>query len=66
MEPSILAETSGSGSHFVGFDLSDWLVVDIGAFVDDTALYYAKLGAMVKAVELVPDNYEVLMEKTLN
>jgi hypothetical protein len=26
-------------------------------------LYYAKLGAMVKAVELVPDNYEVLMEK---
>jgi hypothetical protein len=45
MEPSILAETSGSGSHFVGFDLSDWLVVDIGAFVGDTALYYAKLGA---------------------
>jgi hypothetical protein len=28
-------------------------------------LYYAKLGAMVKAVELVPDNYEVLMEKNL-
>jgi len=65
IDPSILAEIWGSSSHFVGFDLSDWLVVDIGAFVGDTALYYAKLGATVIAVEPVPDNYQALL-KTLN
>jgi FkbM family methyltransferase len=62
IDPSILAEIWGSGSHFVGFDLSDWLIVDIGAFVGDTALYYAKLGATVIAVEPVPNNYKALLE----
>jgi hypothetical protein len=47
--------------HFLGIDLTDWLIVDVGAFVGDTALYYAKRGAFVIAVEPLPSNYEVML-----
>jgi FkbM family methyltransferase len=47
--------------HFLDFDLSDWLVIDVGAFIGDTALYYAKRGAIVVAVEPVPSNYQAML-----
>jgi FkbM family methyltransferase len=47
--------------HFLGFDLTDWLIVDIGAYIGDTPLYYAKRGALVVAVEPLPSNYEVML-----
>ncbi|MEL9997919.1 MAG: hypothetical protein QXH99_05440 [Sulfolobales archaeon] len=53
-DPTVLAETWLYEIHFLGFDLSDWLVIDIGAYVGDTALYYARRGAFVVAVEPPP------------
>jgi FkbM family methyltransferase len=47
--------------HFLGFDLNGWLVVDVGAYIGDTPLYYAKRGALVVAVEPLPSNYEVML-----
>jgi hypothetical protein len=58
----ILAETWLHEIHYLGFDLSDWFVLDVGAFVGDTALYYAKRGAFVVAVEPLPNNYEMLLK----
>jgi FkbM family methyltransferase len=46
----------------LGFDLSDWFVLDVGAFVGDTALYYAKRGAFVVAVKPLPNNYGMLLK----
>jgi len=43
--------------HFVGFDLKDKVIVDVGAFVGDTALYYANFGAIVYAYEPHPVNF---------
>jgi FkbM family methyltransferase len=60
-DPVIIAETWLYDIHFLGFDLSDWFVLDIGAFVGDTALYYARRGAFVVAVEPLPSNYEVMI-----
>jgi len=47
--------------HFLAFDMSDWFVLDIGAYVGDTALYYARRGAFVVAVEPLPDNYNFML-----
>jgi len=60
-DPLIIAETWLYDIHFLGFDLSDWFVLDIGAFVGDTALYYARRGAFVVAVEPLPSNYETML-----
>ena len=35
--------------------------MDIDALVGDTALYYARRGAFVVAVEPLPSNYEVML-----
>ena len=59
--PLIIAETWLYDIHFLGFDLSGWFVLDIGAFVGDTALYYARRGAFVVAVEPLPSNYETMI-----
>jgi hypothetical protein len=53
----IFSETFIHDIHFVGFDLKDKVVVDIGAFVGDTALYYANFGAIVYAYEQHPINF---------
>ena len=53
----IFSETFIHDIHFVGFDLKDKVIVDIGAFVGDTALYYANLGAIVYAYEPHPVNF---------
>ena len=60
-DPLIIPETWLYDIHFLGFDLSDWFVLDIGAFVGDTALYYARRGAFVVAVEPLSSNYEVML-----
>jgi FkbM family methyltransferase len=57
---TIFAETFIYQTQFRGFDLSNATVVDIGANVGDTALYYASLGATVVAVEPDPINFERL------
>jgi FkbM family methyltransferase len=61
-DPIVLVETWLYEIHFLGFDLSDWLVIDIGAYVGDSALYYAKRGALVIAVEPLPRNYEIMVK----
>jgi len=61
-DPVILAETWLHEIHYLGFDLTNWFVLDIGAFVGDTALYYAKRGAFVVAVEPLPNNYETMIK----
>jgi FkbM family methyltransferase len=58
--PTILAETFIYDVHFAGSDLSGKLVVDAGAFVGDTALYFAQRGAQVLAYEPDPDNFRLL------
>jgi len=54
----IFAETFVYDIHFVGFDLKDKVVVEAGAFVGDTALYYASKGAFVYSFEPEPNLYE--------
>jgi FkbM family methyltransferase len=61
IDPFTTAETWLCDVHFLGFDLTNWLVVDVGAYVGDTALYYAKRGAFVIAIEPVPTNYEAML-----
>jgi FkbM family methyltransferase len=57
VDPLIFSETFIHDIHFVGFDLKDKVVVDVGAFVGDTALYYANFGAIVYAYEPNPVNF---------
>jgi len=57
----VVIETWLYDIHFLGFDLTDWLIVDVGAYIGDTPLYYAKRGALVVAVEPLPSNYEVML-----
>jgi hypothetical protein len=62
-DPVILAETwLHEIYYYLGFDLTNYFVLDIGALVDDTALYYAKRGAFVVAVGPSPNNYETMMK----
>jgi hypothetical protein len=53
-EPNVVSETWLFDIHFLGFNLTNWLIIDIGAFVGDTALYYAKRGVFVIAAEPLP------------
>ena len=62
LEPVIFSETFVYGVHFVGPDLTGTVVVDVGAFVGDTALYYAQLGAEVLAFEPDPTSFQLLQE----
>jgi FkbM family methyltransferase len=55
--PTIFAETFIYQTQFRGFDLAGQTVVDVGANVGDTALYYASLGASVVAAEPDPANF---------
>jgi FkbM family methyltransferase len=57
VNPLIFSETFIHDIHFVGFDLKDKVIVDVGAFVGDTALYYANFGAIVYAYEPHPINF---------
>ena len=55
----IFTETFLYDSHFVDFDLTGRTVIHAGAYVGETALYYAKKGAIVYAFEPNPDCYNV-------
>jgi FkbM family methyltransferase len=60
-EPGILAETFLNDVHFRGADFSGLSVIDVGASIGDTALYFASLGAIVYAYEPDPLNFESLL-----
>ncbi len=60
VDPLIFSETFIHDIHFIGFDLKDKVIVDVGAFVGDTALYYANFGAIVYAYEPHPINFYYL------
>lgn len=60
IEPAIFAETYIHQIHFFGFDLSTRIVIDVGGFVGDTALYFAHHGARVIVYEPDPSNYSML------
>ena len=57
VDPLIFSETFIHDIHFIGFDLKDKVIVDVGAFVGDTALYYANFGGIVYAYEPHPVNF---------
>jgi len=61
-DPLVIAETWLYETHFLGHDLSNWFVLDIGAYIGDTALYYARRGAFVVAVEPLPSNYRAMLK----
>jgi FkbM family methyltransferase len=58
-EARIFAETFLQDIHFVDFDLRGKTVVEAGAFLGDTALYYASKGAMVYSFEPDLKSYEL-------
>jgi FkbM family methyltransferase len=60
LEIPIFIETFVSQIHYEGADLSGKIVVCAGAFVGDTALFYANQGAEVYAFEPDPDNFAKL------
>jgi FkbM family methyltransferase len=61
-DPTVIAETWLYEIHFLGNELSDWFVLDVGAYIGDAALYYAKRGAFVVAIEPLPSNYEAMLK----
>lgn len=61
MEPAIFAETFIHQIHFFDFDLTGKVVVDVGGFVGDTALFFANLGAKVIVYEPDPTNFSMLL-----
>lgn len=61
VNPVVFAETFLYQVHFQHSPLAGRTVVDIGANVGDTALYFAQLGALVYAVEPEPENYDYLL-----
>ncbi len=60
VEGGILAETFLYDIHHASGDLRGRLVVDAGANVGDTALYFAERGADVLAYEPDPENFRAL------
>jgi FkbM family methyltransferase len=60
--PIAFLETFHYDIHFAGNDLRGQTVVDGGAFVGDTALYFAQRGAEVLAYEPDPENLANLKE----
>lgn len=59
-DSSVLAETFLYETHFYGHDLAGCDVIDVGANVGDTALYFASKGARVFAFEPDPENFQEL------
>lgn len=57
--PLIFAETFLYDIHFIDFDLKGRTVIHAGAYVGETALYYAKKGAIVYAFEPQLDCYNI-------
>lgn len=57
----IFSETFLYDIHFESFDLTGRTILDAGANVGDTALYFASLGARVEAYEPDPVTYEMLL-----
>ena len=55
----IFAETFLYDSHFIDFNLTGKIVIHAGAYVGETALYYAKKGAIVYAFEPNPNCYRI-------
>ncbi len=58
----IFAETFLYDVHFIDFDMDGKTVIEAGAFVGDTALYYASKGAMVYSFEPDLESYEIAKE----
>jgi len=61
-DPLIFAETYVWDIHFCGFDLTGKVVIDVGGYVGDTALYFASKGAKVYVYEPDPLNYSKLLK----
>jgi FkbM family methyltransferase len=62
LEPFTFAEAFVYDVHFRGFDLSEKVVVDAGAFLGESALYFAQQGARVLAFEPDPVNFAGLQQ----
>jgi FkbM family methyltransferase len=60
-EPLILAETFLYDVHHAGANLTGRTILDAGAYVGDTALYYASKGAHVYAFEPNPRHYAAFL-----
>ena len=60
-DPLIFAETFLYDAHFVDFDLRGKKVIHAGAYVGETALYYARRGAYVYAFEPQRDCFEIAL-----
>lgn len=61
IDPGIFAETFLYLTHFIKPDLSNSTIIDGGAFVGDTSLYFAARGARVIALEPDPVNFRRLL-----
>ena len=61
-DPTIFAETFLYDIHFIDFDLKGKTVVHAGAYVGETALYYASKGATVYAFEPQPTCYSIALK----
>ncbi|GGP19001.1 hypothetical protein GCM10007981_00920 [Thermocladium modestius] len=59
---TVLLETWLYDIHFLDFNLNRWFILDIGAYIGDTALYYASKGAFVVAVEPAPKHFELMLK----
>ena len=55
IDPFTIAETWLYDVHFLGFDLSNWLVVDVGAFVVAVEPVPSHFEAMLRNIELNPE-----------
>lgn len=61
LDPLIFAETFLYDVHFLDFDLTGKTVIHAGAYVGETALYYASKGAEVYAFEPQPECYRIAL-----
>ncbi|MDE1821578.1 MAG: FkbM family methyltransferase [Euryarchaeota archaeon] len=66
INPTIFLETFVYQTHWLGEDLTGSVVVDIGAYTGDTALYYAQRGALVMSFEPDPDHFSKLEQNLAN
>jgi FkbM family methyltransferase len=61
--PEVIIEIFVRGIHnSYSNDLMDKIVIDVGAAVGDTALYFASKGANVYAIEMTKSNYHHMIE----
>lgn len=61
--PEVIVEVFVRGIHdSYSNDLIDKIVIDVGAAIGDTALYFASKGANVYAVEMTKFNYDRMIE----